>query len=63
MVKAQSDAYFRMLEKRAEVKEVYQLGNYVVWLTPAGTALVIDSNDGKSELSREEIEKLFTAKK
>jgi Ca-activated chloride channel family protein len=62
-VKAMSDAYFRILEKQPTVKEVFQLGNYLVWVTPSGTALVIDTNDGKDKLSDEEIDKLFVAKK
>jgi Ca-activated chloride channel homolog len=63
VVKAQSDAYFRILERHALVKDVYQLGNHVVWVTPSGTVLVIDTNDGKEKLSDEEIDKLFAAKK
>jgi Ca-activated chloride channel family protein len=62
-VKAQSDAYFRILERHAKVKEVFQLGNHLVWVTPNGTALVIDTNDGKDKLSDEEIDKLFVVKK
>jgi Ca-activated chloride channel family protein len=62
-VQAQSNAYFRLLEKRPEIKEVLQLGNYLVWVAPSGTALVIDANDGKKELSDAEIDKLFEAKK
>jgi Ca-activated chloride channel family protein len=34
-----------------------------VWLTPSGTALVIDTSEGKEKLSDEEINKLFVAKK
>ncbi len=62
-VKAQSNAYFRILERHAEVKDVFQLGNYVIWVTPSGTVLAIDANNGKEELSDEEIDKLFVAKK
>ncbi len=32
-------------------------------MTPNGTALVIDTNDGKEKLSDAEIDKLFVAKK
>lgn len=63
VVKAQSDAYFRILERHAEVKAVFQLGNYVVWVTPNGTALVVDANHGKDKLSDAEIDKLFVARK
>jgi Ca-activated chloride channel family protein len=62
-VKAQSDAYFRILERQPQVKDVFQLGNYLVWVTPSGTALVIDARSGKDKLSDEEIDKLFVAKK
>jgi hypothetical protein len=34
-----------------------------VWVTPSGTALVIDTTDGAEKLSDEEIAKLFVAKK
>jgi Ca-activated chloride channel family protein len=63
VVKAQSNAYFRMLERRPELKEVFKLGNHLVWVAPSGTALVIDTNDGKEELSDADIDALFAAKK
>jgi Ca-activated chloride channel family protein len=62
-VKAQSDAYFRLLEKHPELKDVFRLGNHLVWVAPSGTALVIDAKNGKDKLSDEEIDKLFAAKK
>ncbi len=52
-----------ILERHVEIKDVFQLGNYVIWVTPSGTALAIDANNGKEELSDEEIDKLFVAKK
>lgn len=63
VVKAQSDAYFRILEKQPAVKDVYRLGNHIVWVTPSGTALVIDTEDGKDKLADAEIDALFVAKK
>jgi Ca-activated chloride channel family protein len=63
VVKAQSDAYFRMLERQPQIKDVFRLGNHLVWVAPNGTALVIDTNDGKDNLSDAEIDKLFVAKK
>lgn len=63
VVKSQSDAYFRILEKQPAMKEVFRLGNHLVWVAPNGTALVIDQNDGKEELADKEIEALFAAKK
>lgn len=59
VVKAQSDAYFRMLERQPKLKDVFKLGNFLVWVTPSNTALVIDLNDGKDKLSDEEIDRLF----
>jgi Ca-activated chloride channel family protein len=62
-VKALGKAYFRILELRPEMKDVFQLGGRVVWVTPSGAALVIDPTNGKEELSDAEIGKLFAAKK
>ena len=61
-IKAQSDAYFALLAKHPEVKEVFKLGNHLVWVTPSGTALVIDTKDGQDKLTDAEIEALFVAK-
>ena len=62
-VKAQSNAYFRILQKRPEVKDVFRLGNHLVWLTPSGTALVIDTTEGKEDMADKEIDKLFASRK
>lgn len=61
-VKAQSDAYFRILALHPTIKDVYRLGNHVVWIAPSGTALVVDLNEGKEKLEDAEIEALFTKK-
>jgi Ca-activated chloride channel family protein len=63
VVKAQSHAYFRILELQPRMKDVYRLGNHLAWMTPNGTALVIDTSDGKENLSDGEINKLFVAMK
>jgi Ca-activated chloride channel family protein len=63
VLKAQSNGYFRMLERQPTVKDVFLLGNYVVWVTPSGDVLVIDGKNGKEELSDKEIDALFAAKK
>ncbi len=63
IVKAQSDAYFRILEKQPKMKDVFRLGNFLVWVTPSNTTLVIDANDGKETLTDEEIDKLFVQPK
>ncbi len=62
-VKAQSDAYFRILERHEAVKDVYRLGNHLVWVTPSGTALVVDCSTGTEKMSDAEIDKLFVSAK
>jgi Ca-activated chloride channel family protein len=62
VVKAQSDAYFKILEKKPEMKDVFRLGNHLVFVTPSLTALVIDTADGKDKLTDDEVAALFTAK-
>jgi Ca-activated chloride channel family protein len=63
VVKAQSDAYFKILDKNPKMLDVFRLGNYLVWVAPNGTALVIDTTEGKEKLDDREIEALFVAKK
>jgi Ca-activated chloride channel family protein len=60
-VKAQSEAYFKILERHPEVKDVYQLGNYVIWVTPSGKALIIDRGAGLEEMANADIDRLFVA--
>jgi Ca-activated chloride channel family protein len=62
-VKAMSDAYFRIIERQPRMKEVFKLGNYLVWVAPNGSALVIDTSDGKEKMADDEIDSLFVAKK
>ncbi len=61
-VKAQSDAYFKLLALHPEMKAVFALGNHVIWITPGGTALIIDTTAGKEQLADAEIDKLLAAK-
>lgn len=61
-VKAQSEAYFRILEKQPAMKDVFRLGNHLVWVSPSGTALVIDQNNGQEVLTDDEIDALFAKK-
>ncbi len=58
-IRAMSNAYFRLLEKQPKLREAFQLSNHLVWMTPSGTALVIDEADGKDDLSDAEIDALF----
>jgi Ca-activated chloride channel homolog len=62
-IKAMSAAYFRILERHPEVRDVYRLGNYVVWVTPSRQALIIDENAGREELPDADIDRLFGAAK
>jgi Ca-activated chloride channel homolog len=62
VVKAQSDAYFKILEAKPEMKDVFRLGNHLVFVTPSQTALVIDANDGKEKLTDAEVAGLFAKK-
>ncbi|GBD37424.1 hypothetical protein HRbin36_02555 [bacterium HR36] len=59
VVKAFSPAYFRILERHPEMKEVFKLGAYIVWIAPSGTALVIDAHHGADKLTDAEIDALF----
>jgi Ca-activated chloride channel family protein len=62
VIQAMSEAYFRLLERQPQVQEVLQLGNHLIWVTPNGTALVIDTNDGQTQMTDAEIDRLFAAK-
>jgi Ca-activated chloride channel family protein len=58
-VKAMSKAYFRILERHPKMREVFQLGNWIVWVTPSGSALIIDRGAGQEEMTDEAIDRLF----
>jgi Ca-activated chloride channel family protein len=58
-VKALSKAWFRLMEKHPEMKEVLQLGNRVVWVTPSGAVLVIDPAKGQETMADADIDRLF----
>jgi Ca-activated chloride channel family protein len=62
-VKAQSPAYFRILERQTQLKDVFRLGNHLLWVAPSRTALVVDMTEGKEKLTDAEIDQLFAAKK
>jgi Ca-activated chloride channel family protein len=59
--KAMSKAYFRILERQPSVRRVFQIGNHLVWVTPSGTALVIDAGHGQEEMTDADIDRLFVA--
>jgi Ca-activated chloride channel family protein len=58
-IKAFSPAYFCLLKQRPELREVFQLGNALVWVAPSGTALVIDPSAGEENLKEPAIDELF----
>jgi Ca-activated chloride channel family protein len=60
-VKAMSPAYFQILDKQPKMREVFALGNYLIWITPSGTALIVDQNDGQTEMADADIDRLFVA--
>jgi Ca-activated chloride channel family protein len=62
VVKAMSKAYFRLLARHPEVREVFRLGNHLVWVTPSGAALVVDTTDGREQMSDADIDRLFRTK-
>jgi Ca-activated chloride channel family protein len=61
-VKAMSKAYFRMLELQPSMRDVLRLGNHLVWVTPSGTALVIDASTGNETMDDADIQRLFKKK-
>ncbi len=61
-IKAQSDAYFRILSKQPKMSEVFRLGNRVIWISPSKIAIMIDT-EGKESLDDKEIDDLFAAAK
>jgi Ca-activated chloride channel family protein len=62
-VKAMSAAYFRLLERQPGLRDVFRLGNHLLWVTPSGTALIVDTSTGVETMTNEEIDRLFTVPK
>src|SRR5262249_57630217 len=58
-LKAMSAAYFRMLERHPQVRDVFRLGNHIVWVTPSNTVLIVALNEGREEMTDAEIDRLF----
>lgn len=57
-VLAFGSAYFRLLERHPELKDIFALGHRVVWVSPSGTTLIIDAS-GKDEVADAELDRLF----
>lgn len=62
-IKAMSPAYFRMLELQPNMRDVFRMGNHLVYVTPSGSALVVDANNGVETLPDGDIKALFVRKK
>ncbi|MEI7684785.1 MAG: VIT domain-containing protein [Planctomycetota bacterium] len=60
-VKAMSNAYFRILERQPTARNVFRIGNHLVWVTPSQAAIVIDPTTGAEEMTDAEIDALFVA--
>ncbi len=60
-VKAMSPAYFRILERHPEAKNVFRISNHLVWVTPSQAAIVIDPLAGAEEMADDAIDNLFVA--
>jgi Ca-activated chloride channel family protein len=60
-VKAASDAYFKILERHPSVRNVFRISSHMVWVTPSGTALIIDTTTGSETMSDADIDALFVA--
>jgi hypothetical protein len=52
-------AYFRLLARHPELSPIFAMGNRVTWVSPGGTALVID-NQGQDEATDSALVRLFT---
>jgi Ca-activated chloride channel family protein len=53
-----SDAYFQLLDREPDLKDILALGERVVWRTPSGKTLVIDG-EGKEKFTDEELDHLL----
>jgi hypothetical protein len=59
-VKWGSEAYFRIVRERPDLKDVFTLGRRLVVVTAKGKALVVDIEDGREDLPDEDLKALFT---
>jgi Ca-activated chloride channel family protein len=62
-IKAMTKAYFDLLERQPQMREVLAAGNHIVWVSPSGTALIIDTTDGVDQLPDADIDRLFVPRK
>jgi Ca-activated chloride channel family protein len=55
-------AYFRLLAEHPELSEIFALGNRITWVSPSGTAVVIDKQ-GQEEVAVAVLSSLFAPAK
>lgn len=55
-------AYFRLLAEHPELSEIFALGNRITWVSPSGTAVVIDKQ-GQDEVAVTVLSSLFAPAK
>jgi len=51
-------AYFRLLEKHEELTAIFALGTRITWVSPSGTALIIDDK-GQDDVADTVLDRLF----
>ena len=51
-------AYFRLLASHPELRSVFALGNRITWVSPSGTAVIIDSQ-GRDDADQASLDRLF----
>ncbi len=56
------EAYFRILATHPELSPIFALGNRITWVSPSGTALVID-NLGPDDVPDATLDRLFARPK
>jgi Ca-activated chloride channel homolog len=51
-------AYFRLLDSHPELRLIFALGNRITWVSPSGTALIIDTQ-GRDDADQASLDRLF----
>jgi hypothetical protein len=59
-IKWGSEAFFRLVREHADLKDAFSLGQKIVVVTAKGQAVVVDPEDGLTELTDEAAKALFT---
>ena len=59
-IKWGSEAFFRLIRDRADVRDAFALGQRVVVVTARGQAVAVDADEGAETLSDADLKALFT---